>query len=87
MPVAYILPLLPTSHLSSAILKMSVAVLLSQLRGLLVKLEQLQPRFRKVYPNDAQWDTLTELGSGISHAAKNVEDEIRTLKESRSERA
>jgi hypothetical protein len=66
---------------------MSVAVLLSQLRGLLVKLEQLQPRFRKVYPNDAQWNILTDLGLGISHAAKNVEDEILTLKESRSERA
>jgi hypothetical protein len=87
MPSAYIEPLLPTSHLLFTTLKMSVAVLLSQLRGLLVKLEQLQPRFRKVYPNDAQWDILTDLGLGISHAAKNVENEIRTLKESRSERA
>lgn len=66
---------------------MSVAVLLSQLKGLLVKLEQLQPRLRKVYPSDRQWDTLTDLSSSLSHAAKKVEDEVQMLKESRSERA
>ncbi|KAF2849443.1 hypothetical protein T440DRAFT_469213, partial [Plenodomus tracheiphilus IPT5] len=55
---------------------MSVAVLISQLKGLLVKLEHLQSRFRKVYPNDSQWDILTDLSLSLSHAAKKVEEEI-----------
>jgi hypothetical protein len=66
---------------------MSVAALLSQLKGLLVKTEQLKPKFGKVYPTDDQWHTLTELSLSLSEAAKKVEDEIRMLKKSRTERA
>lgn len=78
---------MPLSPHYSAILKMSVATLLSQLKGLLIKTEQLQPKFCKTYPTDEQWDTLTELSLKLSGAAKKVEEEIRMLKESRSERA
>ncbi|KAF2448820.1 hypothetical protein P171DRAFT_353705 [Karstenula rhodostoma CBS 690.94] len=66
---------------------MSVATVISQLKGLLVKAETLPLKFSKVYPSDGQWDTLIDLSSSLSHATKKVEDEIRMLKESRSERA
>ncbi|PSN59050.1 hypothetical protein BS50DRAFT_509234 [Corynespora cassiicola Philippines] len=66
---------------------MSVAALLSQLKGILVKTEQLQPKFGKVYPTDDQWETLTKLSLSLSEAARKVEDEIRMLRKSRTERA
>jgi len=66
---------------------MSATTILSQLKGLLEKTEQLQPKFCKVYPTDDQWDTLSDLSLKLSEAAKKVQDEIRVLKESRTQRA
>ncbi|OAF58417.1 hypothetical protein VC83_06543 [Pseudogymnoascus destructans] len=66
---------------------MSAAVLLSQLKGLLDKTEHLNGKFSKVYPTGDQWDTLSNLSSRLSEAAKTVQEEIRVLLESRSDRA
>jgi hypothetical protein len=66
---------------------MSAVTVLSQLKGLLVKTEQMEPKLGKVYPTDDQWKTLSELSTELSKAAKGVEDKIRMLRESRTERA
>jgi len=51
------------------------------------KTEQSKGKFSKVYPTDDQWDTLSDLSRKLSEASKAVQDNIRVLKESRSERA
>src|SRR5271155_2634998 len=66
---------------------MSATIVLSQLKGLLEKTEKLKAKFCKVYPTNDQWDTLSDLSLKLSEAAKKVQDEIRVLKESRTERA
>jgi len=66
---------------------MSANTILSQLKGLLEKTKQLQPKFCKVYPTDNQWDTLSDLSLKLSEAVKKVQDEIQVLKESRTQRA
>jgi hypothetical protein len=66
---------------------MSATTVLSQLKTLLEKTEQLKGKFSKVYPTDDQWDTLSDLSLKLSEASKAVQDNIRVLKESRSERA
>jgi hypothetical protein len=66
---------------------MSATSVLSQLKSLLEKTEQLKGKFSKVYPTDDQWDTLSDLSLKLSEASKAVQDNIRVLKESRSERA
>ena len=66
---------------------MSAHIVLSQLKSLLEKTRNLEGKFSKVYPTDDQWDTLGDLSSELSAAAKMVQDEIQVLKESRSERA
>lgn len=66
---------------------MSATIVLSQLKGLLEKTEQLKGRFSKVYPSNGQWNNLSDLSLKLSEAAKALEDEIRMLKESRTERA
>jgi len=65
----------------------SVAVVLSQLKSLLRKTEQLKGKFSKVYPINDQWDTLSDLSLKLSEATKVVQDEIWVLKESRTDRA
>jgi hypothetical protein len=72
---------------SSITFSMSATTVLSQLKGLLEKTEQLKAKFCKVYPTNDQWDTLSDLSLRLSEAAKMVQDEIRVLKESRTERA
>jgi hypothetical protein len=37
--------------------------MLSQLKSLLEKTEQLKGKFSKVYPTDGQWDTLSDFES------------------------
>jgi hypothetical protein len=66
---------------------MSANIVLSQLKSLLEKTKILKGKFSKVYPTDDQWDTLGDLSSELSAAAKMVQDEVQVLKESRSERA
>ncbi|PVH92396.1 hypothetical protein DM02DRAFT_278269 [Periconia macrospinosa] len=66
---------------------MSATSLLSQLKGLLIKSQQLRPKFHNVHPSDDQWDELTKLSLSLSEAAKTIGEEIQTLKQSRSERA
>ncbi len=66
---------------------MSATTVLSQLKSLLEKTEQLKGKFSKVYPTDDQWDTLSNLSLELSEASKAVQDNIQVLKESRTERA
>lgn len=66
---------------------MSATIALSQLKGLLEKTKQLKEKFSKVYPTNEQWGTLSNLSLELSEAAKLLENEIRELKESRTERA
>jgi hypothetical protein len=66
---------------------MSATIVLSQLKGLLEKTEHLKEKFSKVYPTNDQWATLSDLSLKLSEAARAVQDEIRVLKESRSDRA
>jgi len=66
---------------------MSAATVISQLRGLLVKAENLPSKFSKVYPSDDQWGTLSDLSVRLLEAAKQIEKDIRVLMESRTERA
>jgi hypothetical protein len=66
---------------------MSATIVLSQLKSLLEKTEHLKGKFSKVYPTNDQWDTLSDWSLKLSGAAKAVQDEIRVLKESRSDRA
>jgi len=66
---------------------MSATVVLSQLKSLLEKAERLKGKFSKVYPTNDQWDLLSDWSVKLSEAAKALQDEIRVLKESRSDRA
>src|SRR5580700_5261958 len=66
---------------------MSATVVLSQLKALLEKTEQLKGKFTKVYPTDDQWSTLSDLSLKFLVAATKVRDEIQTLRESRKQRA
>ena len=66
---------------------MSATVALSQLTALIEKSEQLRGKFRKIYPSDQQWNTLGDLGSKLSDVAVKLQEEIRVLKRSRTERA
>jgi hypothetical protein len=66
---------------------MSATAVLSQLKSLVEKTEQLKGKFSKVYPTDDQWDTFSDLSLKLSEASKVVQDNIRVLKESRPERA
>jgi hypothetical protein len=66
---------------------MSATVAVSQVKGLLEKTKQLKGKFSKIYPTNEQWDILSDLSLEFSEAAKAVENEIRQLKGSRTERA
>ncbi|EFY94594.1 hypothetical protein X797_011322 [Metarhizium robertsii] len=66
---------------------MSATAVLSQLKSLLEKTQQLKGKLSKAYPTDDQWDTLSDLSLKLSGASKAVQESIRVLKESRSERA
>lgn len=66
---------------------MSASSILSQLKGLLVKTRQIEPKLSKLYPSDDQWEVLADLSAELSRAAKDIEDKVRLLRETRSERA
>ncbi|KAF2105289.1 hypothetical protein BDV96DRAFT_626317 [Lophiotrema nucula] len=66
---------------------MSASTLVLQLKGLLVKIEQLQPKLCKVSPTEDQWEDLSSFSGKLTTLAKGVEDEIRVLKKSRTQRA
>jgi hypothetical protein len=66
---------------------MSTTSVISQLKGLLVKAEELPSKFSKIYPTNGQWDILSDLSMSFSKAAKKIEDEIQVLMNSRAERA
>lgn len=66
---------------------MSAAVVLSQLKALTEKSEHLRGKFRRIYPTDGQWNTLGDLSSTLLEAATKLHEEVRVLKESRTERA
>lgn len=78
-----------TSNNCSTFSKFNISanIVLSQLKSLLEKTKNLKGKFSKVYPTDDQWNTLGDMSSELSAAAKMVQDEIEVLKESRSERA
>ena len=66
---------------------MSASVALSQLAALIEKSKQLRGKFQKMYPSDEQWQTLGDLSSELSDVAVNLQEEIRVLKRSRTQRA
>ena len=66
---------------------MSTASVVSQLRTILAKAEQLIPKLGKVYPTEEQWGVLGELSVKLGATAAKIGDSIRIMKESRSHRA
>uniref|UniRef100_A0A1Y1K5F7 Uncharacterized protein n=1 Tax=Photinus pyralis TaxID=7054 RepID=A0A1Y1K5F7_PHOPY len=66
---------------------MSAAAVLSQLKSLLEKTEQLKGKLSKICPTDDQWDSLNDLSLRLSGASKAVQDKVQVLQETRSERA
>jgi hypothetical protein len=60
---------------------MSATVVLSQLKALVEKSEQLRGK------TNEQWNTLGDLSSNLLEVATKVHEEVRVLKESRTERA
>lgn len=66
---------------------MSATVVVSQLRGLLEKANLLIPKMSKIYPNEEQWEALTDISKSLTVTATKLENEIRESKESRAERA
>ena len=66
---------------------MSSTIVLSQLRGLVERAEQVKGRLQKLYPGDDQWRTLTELATSLGNVATQLQQEMKTLKESRTARA
>ena len=66
---------------------MSATVVLSQLTTLVKNSEQMREKFHKVYPTIDQWNTLSDLSSKLAGAATKLQEKIRMLRESRTERA
>ena len=66
---------------------MSATSVVSQLRTILEKAEQLIPKLGKVYPAEEQWDVLGELSVKLGTTAAKIGDKIRVMKESRAHRA
>jgi hypothetical protein len=66
---------------------MSATTVISHLKSLLVKAEEIPSKFAKLYPTDIQWDILKDLGMSFSEAANNISSEIQVLMNSRAERA
>jgi hypothetical protein len=66
---------------------MSATTVISHLKSLLVKAEEVPLKFSKISPTDSQWDILKDLGTSFSEAAKKVSSEIQVLMDSRAERA
>jgi hypothetical protein len=66
---------------------MSAITVISHLKSLLVKAEEVPSKFAKLYPTDIQWDELKDLGMSFSEAANKVSTEIQVLMKSRAERA
>jgi hypothetical protein len=66
---------------------MSVANVVSQLRGLVDKANTLIPKFAKVYPSEQQWEDLGSLSEQLAMAANKIKKDIRESKESRGQRA
>jgi hypothetical protein len=60
---------------------MSTATVLSQLQDHLEKTQQFGEKFTKIYPTDAQWETLIDLSSQLTEAAKNFHSEVQRQKE------
>lgn len=51
---------------------MSVASVISQLRGLVDKANLLIPKLSKIYPNEQQWDALGDISEELAIAAKTI---------------
>ncbi|KAJ5808883.1 hypothetical protein N7474_010152 [Penicillium riverlandense] len=66
---------------------MSVASVISQLRGLLDKANLLIPKLAKIYPNEQQWDALGDISEELAMAAKTIKKDIRESRVSRADRA
>lgn len=66
---------------------MSANSLVSQLRGLLDKAEQILPKLAKVYPTEEQWNALSDLSKRLSAAGTAIGDRVQHLKNTREHRA
>ncbi|KKZ64672.1 hypothetical protein EMCG_01360 [[Emmonsia] crescens] len=63
------------------------SAILSQLKSLVEKTEQLKDKSNKLYQSDDQWQKLTDLSLRLSNAASQLQQEIKSSKESRATRA
>lgn len=66
---------------------MSISAVLSQLKGLVEKAEQLPAKLSKTYPSDDQWETLAKQSVLFSNAASQIQRDIQRLKKSRTMKA
>ncbi|KGQ02605.1 hypothetical protein BBAD15_g12189 [Beauveria bassiana D1-5] len=66
---------------------MSANSVVSQLRGLLEKAEQILPKLTKLYPTEEQWTALSDLSRGLSAAGTAIGDRVQQLKNTREHRA
>lgn len=66
---------------------MSAASVVSQLRSLLDKADQVVLKLGKIYPTEDQWDALGDLSKKLAAAATTVGQTVQALKESRADRA
>lgn len=66
---------------------MSAASVVSQLRSLFDKADQLIPKLNKIYPTEEQWDSLGNLSAKLAKAATTIGQRVQALKESQVDRA
>ncbi|KAM4064124.1 reverse transcriptase [Hirsutella rhossiliensis] len=66
---------------------MSAASVLSQLRSLFEKSDHLIPKLDRIYPTEEQWDNMRDLSAKLAATATTIQQRIRTLEQSRADRA
>lgn len=74
-------------HPSTSTSRMSSTIVVSQLNGLVQKVDQTRRKLHSLHPSNEQWQTLLDLGHGLHDAAFKLQQDLTTLHESRKARA